>query len=802
MKYFLRICFACLCMLAFSHTHIQAQAPAITQMYVYNGSGLATPTNIPIHTPVYLKFNKDVFAFGGAAFASGANVASFFTLSLLPANPIPVFTATIDATSGGQFITIIFGEQLRSSTTYTFTLAANSVQDGVAAPPALTNALQTISFQTASAVTVAAPTITVCNNLAPESLGNIAVTEVSSASFGEGINQTFEIAAPAGFSFVAGSGNVSPTGTDIQNVSLFVTTSKITLLYDVVSYGDIDAISIQSVNIVATAGATNTTMTRTGGNAAQAENRVAFPQLHATLNVATTPSAPVVTIISPTGNKNLCSGFNTATQSIGNITAGGFPVGGGTLKFYNALTNTLVGSVNSATTILSTTLGYNGSNNAILGVKNFYMTMTSTIGGCESAKVPFTITINPAPVVNITPSTVTSAICTPDQITFTAVGTSGASFVFELSTNNFSTAPTTVSTTSSYTTPTNLAANNYQLRVLSTVAGCTTTSSTVTFTVLGAKPTVAFIWTATTNYTTADSPVDLEDPAAIPTFGGRVNGTYNTVGGVYSGVSVAGTKFYPASAPIGIHRITYTYTNAAGCTSSAFVDFNVSDGSNAIVGINTSYCQSDPISGAVTPKPAFVTTPPAAAGITPDNLFNVFPNCFTCTANQFMFPIYPGYNQGIVFSGGIYTFNPNHPSIVYPGASNSVNIYILMITFKNTPNALIFIKSITVYKTPVLTTNLNISNKDFCPSTPPLTIIPSVFGVSPTSGTTTLEYYLTITPASIFTLPANTITPSSFVAGNYTLKYTYTSAQGCSAVLTTPFVIKSNAIPIMAIQKD
>ncbi len=785
-------------MLAFSHTYIQAQAPAINEVYYYNGGGFTpiSPTNIPTHTPIYLHFDRDVVKpVSGLPFGAGEILTTAF-LTLTQAGSAVPFTASIN----GRWITMIPTSELVSSSAHLITLNPTVFLNTVTPiASATSNASDTFTFTTATLITPSIPTLILCSNNVPQTLGSITIAEGSSASFGEGINQTFEMNAPAGFNFIGGSGGVLVTGSDVSNASLFVTATKITLLYSVsTNYFTSDVITLQNIQVVFAGATASANLVRTGGNATQAGNRQSQGKPHGNFDFAAIVTAPTLPAAFTSSNLSICSGF-----AITDATS--FTIAAGTSAYFYDASNTLIHTTTTAG-VSRQNLGYTGANNTILGAKQFYVTTrNNTTPFCESAKVSFTITINPAPVVNITPSTVTSAICTPDQITFTAVGTSGAVYTFLWNGSPATaTANGTLSTTNTandtYTTNATVSIASVALSVIATVAGCSTTSNTVPFTVLGAKPTVAFVWTATTNYTTADSPVDLQDPAAIPTFGGRVNGAYNTVGGVYSGVSVAGTKFYPAAAPIGTHRITYTYTNAVGCTSSAFVDFNVSDGSNAIVGINTSYCQSDPISGALTPKPAFVI--PTATGITPVNLFSAYPICGTCLPNQFMFPIFPGCNQGIVFSGGIYTFNPDDPSIVYPGASNSVNITIIMLTFKNTPNALIFVKNITVYKKLVLTTNLDISNKDFCPSTPPLTITPLVFGVSPTSGTTTLEYYLTSTPASIFPLPMNTITPSSFTAGNYTLKYTYTSTQGCSKVLTVPFAIKSNATPIMAIKSS
>ncbi|MFN5369847.1 MAG: T9SS type A sorting domain-containing protein [Bacteroidia bacterium] len=46
-------------------------------------------------------------------------------------------------------------------------------------------------------------------------------------------------------------------------------------------------------------------------------------------------------------------------------------------------------------------------------------------------------------------------------------------------------------------------------------------------------------------------------------------------GGVYSGPGVSNGEFNPATAGSGLHPITYTYTNANGCSNSETVEYEV-----------------------------------------------------------------------------------------------------------------------------------------------------------------------------------------------------------------------------------
>lgn len=53
--------------------------------------------------------------------------------------------------------------------------------------------------------------------------------------------------------------------------------------------------------------------------------------------------------------------------------------------------------------------------------------------------------------------------------------------------------------------------------------------------------------------------------------------TATPVGGTWSGTGIVGNTFNAAVAGVGVHRITYTYTNANGCTSSSFMNVVVHD---------------------------------------------------------------------------------------------------------------------------------------------------------------------------------------------------------------------------------
>ena len=61
-------------------------------------------------------------------------------------------------------------------------------------------------------------------------------------------------------------------------------------------------------------------------------------------------------------------------------------------------------------------------------------------------------------------------------------------------------------------------------------------------------------------------------------------------GGTYSGPGVTGANFDPATAGVGTHVITYTYTNAGGCTSSASNSITVAAAPNVSLAAQPSVC--------------------------------------------------------------------------------------------------------------------------------------------------------------------------------------------------------------------
>ncbi len=64
------------------------------------------------------------------------------------------------------------------------------------------------------------------------------------------------------------------------------------------------------------------------------------------------------------------------------------------------------------------------------------------------------------------------------------------------------------------------------------------------------------------------------------------------VGGIYSGTGVTANEFVPADAGVGVHEITYTYTDVNGCTGTAVDTITIIQSSEVIV-TQVGICEED-----------------------------------------------------------------------------------------------------------------------------------------------------------------------------------------------------------------
>ncbi len=239
-------------------------------------------------------------------------------------------------------------------------------------------------------------------------------------------------------------------------------------------------------------------------------------------SVAVTVSPlPTPSVISAGGPTTFCQGGSVLLS--GNSTGGVWSVGGGTTA---TLTATTTGDYFTTTT--------NGCGSA----QSNHISITAT----PSVPVSVSISANPG-----------NTVCSGTSITFTATPTNGGagpSYAWKV--NNIDQVAS--GNTFAISSPVN--GTTIQCVLTSNVGSCASnnpaTSNTITLTV-NPLPTVSFSGLATSYPGNAASAVLTGTPA----------------GGTFSGPGMSGNTFTPATAGVGgPYSITYTYTNANGCTNS------------------------------------------------------------------------------------------------------------------------------------------------------------------------------------------------------------------------------------------
>jgi len=179
------------------------------------------------------------------------------------------------------------------------------------------------------------------------------------------------------------------------------------------------------------------------------------------------------------------------------------------------------------------------------GPSTCYTVQVVDVNGCSHMDT-FCIVVNNGPLVTAAGDT---AICAGDTAMLFVTGTPATYAWSPASSLNQSTGAVVSAFPSATTTYTVTGTD---------LSGCT---SITTWTLnVNTPPTVTF--NSTPQYCVTDGPA--------PITGG------SPAGGTYSGNGVSGTMFNPASAGTGSHPVTYTYTDANGCTAFATTIFVVS----------------------------------------------------------------------------------------------------------------------------------------------------------------------------------------------------------------------------------
>lgn len=488
---------------------------------------------------------------------------------------------TINSTSTNSFN----NTGLSNNTTYTYALipfnwdgSNNSTYNYLTSPT-----IPTASDATSNGVIVTpANTTSVCQGNSI-TLSDIEIAEVGKADFNTSGTILLELDNPA-YSFIPSQGTVSvnpssSTNNDIDAISMVVNASRITITYTLDGSNDKkESIIISGVKVTYDGSSVSAAhMTKTGGTATI--NGGGSMGNLATINAGTSASSPVVSF--PTSSycqNDVISPGPSVTSNNTNV------------KWYTdaSLTSEIVslaGVTNINTPILLTQLGF--TTTAAGSVTRY---VTQTPGACQSLGVAVTLNVQSKPTADLLITSGSNALCTnyvdgvaqPDAVQFTASPSGGTNYKF------LKNGVTILQNGSSriYNANSTSFSTGDLVSVEVTVSGsCPSTSGTIPMTVNTANPSVDFVLT----YPPANSPNNV---MVFSNQQDTVRLTGTPAGGVFSGPGMFGSFIRPSGLPIGSYTGTYTVTTS-GCTSKKNRPVTIYDGSNSILGLNSSYCSTD-----------------------------------------------------------------------------------------------------------------------------------------------------------------------------------------------------------------
>ena len=264
---------------------------------------------------------------------------------------------------------------------------------------------------------------------------------------------------------------------------------------------------------------------------------------------------PAITTHPTPATQTLCPGFNV-TYSVA-ATGTGL-----TYQWKQGATNLVNNAqISGATTNTLTITNINSSNTG---------TYTCVVSGvCTPAVTsnPAVLNVATAPVISTPPAN--STVCVGQSASFTVANVGSVPpptiYQWQVSTDGGATwtnLTTGGSYTATFTIPAaTIAQHNTRYRVLVTNSCGQTTTSAAAILTVNALPTVTATALAS-RICISDTLIGL---SGLP------------VGGSWSGIGVSGFNFVPSSTAVGTYTLTYTYTNAAGCTASAPVTAKVED---------------------------------------------------------------------------------------------------------------------------------------------------------------------------------------------------------------------------------
>jgi len=207
---------------------------------------------------------------------------------------------------------------------------------------------------------------------------------------------------------------------------------------------------------------------------------------------------------------------------------------------------------------------------ATAGTTTYYV--TQTINGCESPRAALVVTINPNPVA--TAGVSGNITCQNTSVTLSGSANIPVATYAWTGPNNF----TSAQQNPSVSTP-----GEYTLTV-TTAAGCSDTDKVVVGTDTEVPTVTAGMY----------GPLCVDAPAI--TLGGTPSG------GIWSGTGVSavngGYQFNPATAGVGSHLLTYSFTSTNGCTGTATTTIDVIGLPTAYELSGGLYCEGDTPAGA------------------------------------------------------------------------------------------------------------------------------------------------------------------------------------------------------------
>ncbi len=206
---------------------------------------------------------------------------------------------------------------------------------------------------------------------------------------------------------------------------------------------------------------------------------------------------------------------------------------------------------------------------AVTTAMNNYRYRVIVSGTCPPAVTSNAVilTVATTPTITTQPANVTA--CAGSNATFSVVATGVPSptiYQWQVSTDGGATftnltAPGSFSS-SLVLTGTTVAMNGNRYRVVVTNSCGQTVTSTAGILTVNAGPVVTVTSLASMRVCLSDTLIPLSG---------------SPVGGSWSGIGVSGTNFVPGVTAVGTYTLTYTYTNAAGCTGTATTTVKVED---------------------------------------------------------------------------------------------------------------------------------------------------------------------------------------------------------------------------------